>query len=304
VPVSDFAELLRHYRTARSLTQEELATRARITQKAVGALERGERRRPYPHTVRALAEALGLDDDERARLVAAVPPSGRGPRPDVPAAVLEPTNEWLPAPAGPVIGRDDQVESIAGALRDPSRLVVTLTGPGGVGKTTLALLVAVAARERFPAGTALVELADVRGEPADRVGGGGDRGDRRHDDARQVDAPGCAVQFRVADTQPGGELERPDEQRQGPWDRVDEQGYEVRDGIRAERERAGQQGRYGDQCDDGCRDGQRGPRQPRSAQRWWLRRQGILFGSGELGPRRPGHRSPLTSAPAAHSLGR
>jgi hypothetical protein len=61
-----------------------------------------------------------------------------------------------------VIGRDDQVESIAGALREPSRFVVTLTGPGGVGKTTLALLVAVAAREQFPAGTALVELADVR----------------------------------------------------------------------------------------------------------------------------------------------
>ncbi|GAA1324799.1 ATP-binding protein [Pseudonocardia xinjiangensis] len=163
--MSDFAELLRRYRTARSLTQEELATRARITQKAVGALERGERRRPYPHTVRALADALGLDDDERARLVAAVPPpeaSTAGHRTKVPAPVGDPANGRLPAPAAPVIGRDDQVDAIVGVLAEPSCSVLTLTGPGGVGKTTLALLVAAAAREHFPAGTVLVELADVR----------------------------------------------------------------------------------------------------------------------------------------------
>jgi predicted ATPase/transcriptional regulator with XRE-family HTH domain len=163
--MSDFAELLRRYRTSRSLTQEELATRARLTQKAVGALERGERRRPYPHTVRALADALDLDDDERVRLIAAVPPpaaSSAGPRPERPAVVREPTNGWLPAPAAPVVGRDDQVAAIAGVLAEPSRSVVTLTGPGGVGKTTLALLVAAAAREQFPAGVVLVELVDVR----------------------------------------------------------------------------------------------------------------------------------------------
>ncbi|WP_433286967.1 ATP-binding protein [Pseudonocardia sp. CA-142604] len=162
--MSDFAELLRRYRTARSLTQEELATRARITQKAVGALERGERRRPYPHTVRALADALGLDDDERARLVAAVPRSetSTAARARSSRLVQIPTDDRLPAPASPVIGRDDQVEAIVGALRVPSRPVMTLTGPGGVGKTTLALLVAAAAREQFPAGTVLVELADIR----------------------------------------------------------------------------------------------------------------------------------------------
>ncbi|OLT20339.1 hypothetical protein BJF78_35585 [Pseudonocardia sp. CNS-139] len=116
--MSDFAGLLRRYRAARSLTQEELATRARITQKAVGALERGERRRPYPHTVRALADALGLDDDERALLVAAVPPpeaSAAGSRTKATALVGAPANERLPAPAAPVIGRDDQVDAIVGA---------------------------------------------------------------------------------------------------------------------------------------------------------------------------------------------
>ncbi|WP_433281284.1 AAA family ATPase [Pseudonocardia xinjiangensis] len=61
-----------------------------------------------------------------------------------------------------MIGRDDQVDAIVGVLAEPSCSVLTLTGPGGVGKTTLALLVAAAAREHFPAGTVLVELADVR----------------------------------------------------------------------------------------------------------------------------------------------
>ena len=69
----DFAVVLRRLRESRSLTQEELAERSGLTAKAIGALERGERRRPYPHTVRSLADGLALDDDERSTLVTAVP---------------------------------------------------------------------------------------------------------------------------------------------------------------------------------------------------------------------------------------
>ncbi len=162
--MTSFAELLRRYRTAQSLTQEELAARARITQKAVGALERGERRRPYPHTVRALAEALRLSDDERAGLLAALPTTRThtAGMPTVPSARTH-AHGGLPTPAAPVVGRDGQVEAIVSALVTPARPVLTLTGPGGVGKTTLALLVAAAARGQFPGGTVLVELADIRG---------------------------------------------------------------------------------------------------------------------------------------------
>ena len=71
----DFAVVLRRLRESRSLTQEELAERAGLTAKAIGALERGERRRPYPHTVRSLADGLALDDDERPR---SSPPSPAG----------------------------------------------------------------------------------------------------------------------------------------------------------------------------------------------------------------------------------
>ena len=156
--VESFAELLRRHRGARSLTQGELAERARLTAKAVGALERGERRHPYPHTVRSLADALELDPEERSTLVSATSRrAGTGdrtaPRPVTPSSLL--------IAVGPVIGRDDEVEALVAVLRRPFRRVVTLTGPGGVGKTTLALTVAGRVRPESPGGVIVVELAEV-----------------------------------------------------------------------------------------------------------------------------------------------
>ena len=55
---SSFGTLLRRLREAAGMTQEELAFRAGLTPNAVGDLERGKTRRPYPHTVRSLADTL------------------------------------------------------------------------------------------------------------------------------------------------------------------------------------------------------------------------------------------------------
>ena len=68
-----FGERLRRLRETAGLTQEELASRAHLSSDAVSALERGQRKRPYPHTVRALANALGLSEDERDVLIASAP---------------------------------------------------------------------------------------------------------------------------------------------------------------------------------------------------------------------------------------
>jgi DNA-binding XRE family transcriptional regulator len=46
-----FGSRLRQLREAAGLTQEELALRAGLSPRAISALERGERQRPYPHTV-------------------------------------------------------------------------------------------------------------------------------------------------------------------------------------------------------------------------------------------------------------
>ncbi|MBN3728595.1 winged helix-turn-helix domain-containing protein, partial [Burkholderia sp. Ac-20379] len=76
------------------------------------------------------------------------------------ATVREPAvrNE-LPASAGPMIGRDDDVAALLDRLGRAS--VVTLVGAGGIGKTSLALGVAQALRETQAAQVAFVELASA-----------------------------------------------------------------------------------------------------------------------------------------------
>src|SRR2546423_14795100 len=73
--------LLRQWRRAASLTQEELAERAGMSVETISALERGLSRSPYRATIIALAEALGLDGEDRAGLLAPAQPHSAAPGP-------------------------------------------------------------------------------------------------------------------------------------------------------------------------------------------------------------------------------
>src|SRR6516164_7100265 len=67
-PMPTFGMLLRRYRRAAGLTQEELAERAGLSPEGISALERGVNRAPRKDTVELLAEALALPERDRAVL--------------------------------------------------------------------------------------------------------------------------------------------------------------------------------------------------------------------------------------------
>ncbi|MFT4037353.1 MAG: LuxR C-terminal-related transcriptional regulator [Thermomicrobiales bacterium] len=80
----------------------------------------------------------------------------------LPFPSAEPAAAVLPAPLSLFIGRDTERDDLRRLLeRDDVRLI-TLTGPGGVGKTRLALRVARELAPRFPDGVAFVPLAPIR----------------------------------------------------------------------------------------------------------------------------------------------
>ena len=64
-----------------------------------------------------------------------------------------------PSPLTSFIGRDREVGAVADQMRRPDVHLITLTGPGGVGKTRLALQVAKALKADFAGGVTWVDLA-------------------------------------------------------------------------------------------------------------------------------------------------
>jgi transcriptional regulator with XRE-family HTH domain len=151
-----FGGLLRRLRIAAGYSQEALAERAGLSADAVAALEAGRRLRPRAFTVGVLADALGLGQAERAQLAARV----AGP---VPAQRAAPGRQaLLPLPPLSLIGREAELDAVTGLLLQPGVRMLTLTGPGGAGKTTLALAAAARAAGRFPAGAVFVPLESLR----------------------------------------------------------------------------------------------------------------------------------------------
>ena len=151
-----FGAQLKALREAAGFTQEELATIAGLSVHGVSALERGKRRRPHPETVRALSAALDLTGAARDALVV----SARAPAPY--AAVDELSGVSLPLPLTALLGRESEVRTLRHWLADPSGRLITLVGPGGVGKTRLALELGRAIADEGTARVVFASLAPIR----------------------------------------------------------------------------------------------------------------------------------------------
>ena len=160
-----FGDKLRSLRERAGLTQEELAERAGLTPHAISALERGTRTRPYPHTVRSLADALDLSDGERAALIGSVPKRRTGAAVEAPQTSPDRSAQRagrrvdFVVPPTPLFGRDHDVAEVSRLARSANARLITLTGPGGVGKTRLAVEVSEQLAQHYPGGVVLIALS-------------------------------------------------------------------------------------------------------------------------------------------------
>ncbi|MEN3304351.1 MAG: hypothetical protein V7603_553 [Micromonosporaceae bacterium] len=199
------AELLRRFRLAAGLTQEELAEKAKLSVRTVRNAERLAGPRLRPDSGDRLASALGLTGDERRDVHRAVRAAwtGRqrqrlpGGRPADPPRHVVPAQ--LPADVTAFTGRTPELAQLdalllgrdrraAGADRDATAVVISaVSGTAGVGKTALAVHWAHQARNRFPDGQLYVNL-------------------RGYDPEQPVDPARALAQFLTALGLPDGEI--------------------------------------------------------------------------------------------------
>jgi predicted ATPase/DNA-binding XRE family transcriptional regulator len=157
-----FGDWLRQRRQELDLTREELARQVGCSSATLRKLE-AEERRPSKQMAGRLADILQVPPDERAsflRFARGDPFAGPSNpiRPD-PSQQRQVPRHNLPNQLTSFIGREKEIAELTQLLAE-ARLL-TLTGPGGAGKTRLALQVATGVADQFPDGAWLVELAPL-----------------------------------------------------------------------------------------------------------------------------------------------
>jgi predicted ATPase/transcriptional regulator with XRE-family HTH domain len=160
------AGLLRRYRITAGLSQEALAEKAGLSVRGLSDLERGLSRVPRLDTLTRIADALGLDSATRKSLVGASGHLGASPEMEVLREAPGPTTtprvpSTLPGYLTGLIGREHDEAAVARLMRNRSTRLLTLTGPGGVGKTRLAVKVATGLADVFTDGVVFAPLAPV-----------------------------------------------------------------------------------------------------------------------------------------------
>jgi predicted ATPase/DNA-binding XRE family transcriptional regulator len=152
-----FGSLLKRYRLAAGLTHERLAERSGVSPRTISDLERGVSRYPRSETVTLLGDALQLSPVQQASFADAAEP--RTYTPGAPGATL--IASGLPVQFTSFIGREQERRTLHQLLRRSDIRLVTLCGPGGVGKTRLAVQVATDVLDAFECDVSYVPLAPI-----------------------------------------------------------------------------------------------------------------------------------------------
>jgi predicted ATPase/transcriptional regulator with XRE-family HTH domain len=165
-----FGEWLKRRRQKLDLTQTQLAKRASCSVFAIRKIE-AEERRPSKQLAELLAKSLEIPSEEQTTFVKVargelsidrLSSPARTNSPDSqPAVRPDSTPGNLPRELTPFIGREPELSALGQLLEDAQCQLLTIVGPGGIGKTRLAVEVAHHSEDHFPDGVWFIPLVSL-----------------------------------------------------------------------------------------------------------------------------------------------
>lgn len=163
-----FGTWVKRRRKALDLTQQELANQIGCSPSLIFKIESDERR-PSRQMAELLAKQLDIPADQHSLFLKtarqekstaaldAIPPlSGIEP-----VSTSKPHPGNMPLPPTPLVGREQEVDIISKQLLEPACRMLTLTGPGGIGKTRLSIEVGHTLESNFADGVYFISLGNI-----------------------------------------------------------------------------------------------------------------------------------------------